>query len=213
MDIAFTQTDLNLKSADDFSLIQEARNGEQKAFSILLDRYRDAIFRTVLKMVHNKEDADDLTIEAFGKAFHKLESYQPKYAFSTWLFRIAINNCIDHIRKKRLNFLSIDEPVDDTAEQDFAANLKSYGLNPEECIIRSQRMQLTRSTLEKLNLKYRLMIELRYFEELSYDEISTELDMPIGTVKAQLHRAREAMYELLSQPGASDYLEVVRRKK
>lgn len=212
MDIAITQT-INLHTADDFCLIQEARNGDQRAFSLLLDRYRDAIYRTVHKMVHNKEDADDLTIEAFGKAFHKLESYKPKYAFSTWLFRIAINNCIDHIRKKRLHFLSIDEPVDDQGDQDYATNICFRGLNPEEKVIRHQRIELIRTTLEQLSQKYRLMIELRYFEELSYDEISTELQMPIGTVKAQLHRAREALYEILSQPGASDYLEVTQRRK
>lgn len=215
MDIALLEpkTTLSLQKADDFSLILEARGGDQKAFAILLERYRDAIYRTIQKMVSNKEDADDLTIEAFGKAFNKLESYQPKYAFSTWLFRIAINNCIDHIRKKRLNFLSIDEPVEADGDQDFATNIRSHGLNPEECIIRAQRLSLMRSTLEKLNQKYRLMIELRYFEELSYEEISNELTMPIGTVKAQLHRAREALYELLSQPGASDFLDVVKRKK
>ncbi|HKK76915.1 MAG TPA: sigma-70 family RNA polymerase sigma factor [Saprospiraceae bacterium] len=210
MDIALTRP-INLDLADDFCLIQEARKGDQRAFALLLDRYRDAIYRTVHKMVHNKEDADDLTIEAFGKAFHKLESYQPKYAFSTWLFRIAINNCIDHIRKKRLHFLSIDEPVDDEGNQDYAANIRFRGLNPEEKVIRRQRLDLMRRTLEQLSHKYRLMIELRYFEELSYEEISNELEMPIGTVKAQLHRARQALYEILSQPGASDYLEVTRR--
>lgn len=211
MDIALTQT-INLDLADDFHLIQEARNGDQRAFSLLLDRYRDAIYRTVHKMVHNKEDADDLTIEAFGKAFHKLESYQPKYAFSTWLFRIAINNCIDHIRKKRLHFLSIDEPIDSEGAQDYAANIRFRGLNPEEKVIRRQRLELMRRTLEQLSHKYRLMIELRYFEELSYEEISNELEMPIGTVKAQLHRARQALFEILSQPGASDYLEVTSRR-
>lgn len=211
MDIALTQP-INLNLADDFCLIQEARKGDQRAFSLLLDRYRDAIYRTVHKMVHNKEDADDLTIEAFGKAFHKLESYQPKYAFSTWLFRIAINNCIDHIRKKRLHFLSIDEPVDhQEGDHDYAANIRFRGLNPEERVIRSQRLDLIHRTLEQLSHKYRLMIELRYFEELSYEEISNELEMPIGTVKAQLHRARQALYEILSQPGTSDYLEVNHR--
>lgn len=213
MDIAIFDTSrINLSNFDDFSLVQEARGGDQLAFGILLDRYKESIYRTIQRMVNNKEDADDLTIEAFGKAFHKLESYQPKYAFSTWLFRIAINNCIDHIRKKRMQFLSIDEPVEADSAQDFANNLKSSSLNPEESIIREQRFELMRNTLEKLSQKYRLMIDLRYFEELSYDEISTELDMPIGTVKAQLHRAREALYDLLSQPGASEYLDIRRHK-
>ncbi|MEM9983356.1 MAG: sigma-70 family RNA polymerase sigma factor, partial [Bacteroidota bacterium] len=129
------------------------------------------------------------------------------------LFRIAINNCIDHIRKKRLSFLSIDEPVESEGDQDFATNIKSTTLNPEECFIRQQRLQMMRATMEKLSNKYRTMIDLRYFQELSYEEISQELNMPIGTVKAQLHRAREAMYELLSKPGASDFLEVTKRRR
>jgi len=199
--------------SDDYRLIQLAVAGDQLAFSQLMDRYRDSIYRTIRKMVSNKEDADDLTLEAFGKAFRNLESYRPKYAFSTWLFRIAINNCIDHIRKKRLQTLSIDEPIETDSDQDFARNLRSESLNPEEVVIREQRLELIRSMLDHLNDKYRLMIELRYFEEYSYDEISTELNMPIGTVKAQLHRAREALYELLSTPGASAYLESTKRWK
>lgn len=199
--------------SDDYRLIQLAVAGDQLAFGQLMDRYRDSIYRTIKKMVSNNEDADDLTLEAFGKAFRNLESYQPKYAFSTWLFRIAINNCIDHIRKKRLQTLSIDEPIEAESEQDFSRNLRSGNLNPEEVVIREQRLELIRSMMDRLNDKYRLMIELRYFEEYSYDEISTELHMPIGTVKAQLHRAREALYELLSTPGASAYLESTKRWK
>lgn len=199
--------------SDDYRLIQLAVGGDQLAFGQLMDRYRDSIYRTIKKMVNSKEDADDLTLEAFGKAFRSLESYRPRYAFSTWLFRIAINNCIDHIRKKRLQTLSIDEPIEADSEQDFSRNLQAETLNPEQVVIREQRIELIRAMLERLNDKYKLMIELRYFEEYSYDEISTELQMPIGTVKAQLHRAREALYELLSTPGASAYLESTRRWK
>lgn len=211
--VALQQTGHANAVSDDYRLIQLAVGGDQLAFGQLMDRYRDSIYRTIKKMVSSKEDADDLTLEAFGKAFRSLESYRPKYAFSTWLFRIAINNCIDHIRKKRLQTLSIDEPIETDSEQDFSRNLRSETLNPEEVVIREQRMELIRNMLERLNDKYKLMIELRYFEEYSYDEIATELQMPIGTVKAQLHRAREALYELLSTPGASAYLESTRRWK
>lgn len=211
--VALQQTGHANALSDDYRLIQLAVNGDQLAFGQLMDRYRDSIYRTIKKMVSSKEDADDLTLEAFGKAFRSLESYRPKYAFSTWLFRIAINNCIDHIRKKRLQTLSIDDPIETDSEQDFSRNLRAETLNPEEVVIREQRIELIRTMLERLNDKYKLMIELRYFEEYSYDEISTELQMPIGTVKAQLHRAREALYELLSTPGASAYLESTRRWK
>ncbi|MCB0592529.1 MAG: sigma-70 family RNA polymerase sigma factor, partial [Phaeodactylibacter sp.] len=145
--------------------------------------------------------------------FAKIDSYVPRYAFSTWLFRIAINNGIDYIRKKRLNMFSIDEPIDGESSSDYSGNLRSSSLDPEEIIIRNQRVQLMRDVLGRLNGKYRLMIELRYFEELSYEEIATELDIPLGTVKAQLFRAKEMLGNLLSQPGASAYLDNVQSRR
>lgn len=188
---------LSEKALEDYSLVKRAVNyNDQQAFTALLGRYRDSIFHMMLKMVHNREDADDLTLEAFGKAFRRLDSYTPKYAFSTWLFKIAINNCIDFIRKKRLKLLSIDDSMGPDSDQDYSSNLRSNTLNPEETYIREQKLKMTRSLLEKLNHKYRLMIELRFFEELSYDQISKELNIPLGTVKAQLFRAKEILSNL-----------------
>lgn len=205
-------TNLSAKAQNDYGLVQSAIAGNQRAYSELMNRYRASVFHTMLKMVHNHEDANDLTIEAFGKAFRKLSSYAPHYAFSTWLFRIAINNCIDHIRKKRLQVLSIDDPIDCDSDQDYSANIRSNTMNPEEQCINRQKIQMMRMVMNKLSEKYRLMIELRYFEELSYDEIATELNIPLGTVKAQLFRAKEMMYELLQKPGASAYLETTKRR-
>ncbi|MEM8524615.1 MAG: sigma-70 family RNA polymerase sigma factor [Bacteroidota bacterium] len=205
-------TNLSAKAQNDYNLVQAAIAGNQRAYSELMNRYRTSVFHTMLKMVHNQEDANDLTIEAFGKAFRKLTSYAPHYAFSTWLFRIAINNCIDHIRKKRLQVLSIDEPIDSEGDQDYSANIRSNTLNPEEQYMNQQKVQMMRMVMGKLSEKYRLMIELRYFEELSYDEIARELDIPLGTVKAQLFRAKEMMYELLQKPGASAYLDTTKRR-
>ncbi len=206
-------TNFSPRANQDYELVQEAVHGDQKAYSTLMDRYRNSIYHMMLKMVHNREDADDLTLEAFGKAFHKLPSYTPRYAFSTWLFRIAINNCIDHIRKKRINMLSIDDPIEPNSDHDYSSNLRAETLDPEEKFIREQRVVLMRHVLGKLNHKYRLMIELRFFEELSYDEIATELDIPLGTVKAQLFRAKEILFGLLQKPGAKAYLETTRRVK
>ncbi|MEM9990938.1 MAG: sigma-70 family RNA polymerase sigma factor [Bacteroidota bacterium] len=207
-----TTTQLSAKASDDYRLVQQAIEGNQRAYADLLNRYRASVFHTMLKMVNNRDDADDLTIEAFGKAFRKLSSYTPHYAFSTWLFRIAINNCIDHIRKKRLHILSIDDPIDSDGEQDFSANIRSDMRNPEEIFMNTQKIQLMRILMGRLSEKYRLMIELRYFEELSYDEIAQELNIPLGTVKAQLFRAKEMLYELLQKPGASAYLDTTKRK-
>lgn len=201
-------TNLSQRGQKDYDLVLAAIDGNQQAYAQLMDRYRNSIFHMMLKMVNNREDADDLTIEAFGKAFNKLHSYAPNYAFSTWLFKIAINNCIDHIRKKRIKFLSIDDPIEHNSENDYSNNIRSGALNPEQSMVRDQRLHLMRNVLTKLSDKYRLMIEMRYFEELSYDEIATELEIPLGTVKAQLFRAKEILHNLLLSPGAQAYLDV-----
>lgn len=211
---ATTTSTVNLSSRakEDYELVLKAIDGNQKAYATLMNRYRNSVFHMMLKMVNNREDADDLTLEAFGKAFNKLKSYAPRYAFSTWLFKIAINNCIDHIRKKRLHLLSIDDPIEPNSEHDYSNNLKASTLDPEEQFIRQQRVKLMRTVMNKLSMKYRLMIELRFFEELSYDEIAKELNIPLGTVKAQLFRAKEILYNILQQPGAKAYLDNTTRK-
>jgi len=186
---------LSEKGKHDYNLVKHAIKGDEKAYAELLDRYRDAIYYMLLKMVNNKSDAEDLTIEAFGKAFKNIAQYTPNYAFSTWLFKIATNNCIDFIRKKKANLVSLDQTSD---EQESIGNpLQADTPDPEEDMIKSQRMALTRSVVEKLKPRYRKLVELRYFKEYSYDEIATELDLPIGTVKAQLFRARELLFNIL----------------
>lgn len=204
---------LSQRALEDYELVKKAVDGDQRAYSDLMERYRSSIYHMMLKMVNNREDADDLTLEAFGKAFNKLKTYAPKYAFSTWLFKIATNNCIDYIRKKRLNLLSIDDTVEKDGSQSFSTNLKASVLDPEEKFIKAQRVQLMRKVMSKLTVKYRLMIELRYFEELSYDEIAHELDIPLGTVKAQLFRAKEILYNLLQQPDSQAYIDMYRKPK
>jgi RNA polymerase sigma-70 factor (ECF subfamily) len=207
---------LSQQAQDDYIWVLRAVRGDQRAFTVLMDRYRSSIHQMVLRMVPNREDAEDLTIEAFGKAFRNLAKYSPSYAFSTWLFRIAVNNCIDHIRKKRTNCYSLDDPgFEDGPGLPYSECMTCRSRNPEEKIIYHQQLQLTRRIITQLDDKYRLMIELRYFEGLSYDEIACELDIPLGTVKAQLFRAKEMLYELLQKPGATAYFDTTskRRKK
>lgn len=186
---------LSEKARHDYNLVLLASKGDEKAYAELLDRYRDAIYYMLLKMVNNKSDAEDLTIEAFGKAFKNIAQYTPNYAFSTWLFKIATNNCIDFIRKKKGNTISLDQTTDD--QESITAPLQSNTLDPEEDMIKNQRIKLMRDVVKNLKPRYRSLVELRYFKEYSYEEIAKELSLPIGTVKAQLFRARELLYNIL----------------
>ncbi len=189
---------LSDRAKEDMELVTKARSGDQHAYSVLMGRYKDSINYMLLKMVHNRDDADDLTIEAFGKAFLHLEKYTPDFAFSTWLFKIALNNAIDFIRKKKLHTLSLDDENDESSKYAFS-KIKTSALDPEESIIKDQCAGLMRTILDELNPKYKTLIEMRYFEELSYEEIAEKLNMPLGTVKAQLFRARNFLYELLAE--------------
>ena len=187
---------LSDKAILDYELVLSAINGDQKAFTELLGKYRDAIYFMLLKMVNNASDAEDLTIEAFGKAFKNLRQYTPSYAFSTWLFKIATNNCIDFIRKKRCNLISLDQSDDEHDEA--SSSIQSGTPDPEEYLINKQKVLLMQSVVAKLKPRYRRLIELRYFKEFSYDEIARELELPIGTVKAQLFRARELLLQIFN---------------
>ena len=172
-------------------------NADQKAYAELMGRYRDSVYFMLLKMVNNKDDADDLTIEAFGKAFKRLQQYTPNYAFSTWLFKIASNNAIDFIRRKKMITFSIDKTFEDEEGSSMAMDIKASGLTPEETMEKKQKIKLMRDVVEKLKPRYKVLVEMRYFEELSYEEISERLELPLGTVIAQLFRAREFLANIL----------------
>lgn len=186
------------KAKQDFRLIKLAKeNGDERAFAELMTRYRKPVYHMILKMVKNSDDAADLTIEAFAKAFRNLKKFNPEYTFSTWLFRIATNNCIDFIRKKKLETLSINSTYTDDNGENVSIDIKDGNLNPQEETIKQQKIEIMRKIVTKLPPKYQILVKLRYFDELSYDEIAKELEAPLGTVKAQLHRARELLYDLV----------------
>ena len=189
---------LSEKAQKDYELVVKAtKYNDQQAFSDLMDRYKDSIYFMLLKMVNNKDDAEDLTIEAFGKAFNSLKQYTPNYAFSTWLFKIASNNCIDFLRKKKKKIMSIDNSIENKDGDEIAIELKSDARTPEQETIRDQKIEVMRTYVKKLKPRYETLVEMRYFKEMSYEEISTELGLPLGTVKAQLFRAREFLYNLM----------------
>jgi RNA polymerase sigma-70 factor (ECF subfamily) len=183
---------------NDFSLVEKAKEGNQKAYAELMQRYKDSIFFMVLKMVNNKDDAMDITVTTFAKAFENLEKYRPDYAFSTWLFRIATNGSIDFIRKKKIATTSIDSMGYDGGE-DKVFEIKSDVLNPEEHSIKKQQTEQLKEVIDKLPARYKTLIVLRYFDELSYEEIAEQLDLPLGTVKAQLFRGRDLLSNVLTR--------------
>ena len=189
---------LSEKAKKDYELVIRAtKKKDQQAFAELMDKYKDSIYYMLLKMVNNNDDAEDLTLEAFGKAFNRLHQYTPNFAFSTWLFKIATNNCIDFLRKKKKNVMSIDNRLPNNDGDDFMFDIKSEGLTPEQLAMNDQKIQLMRQYVKKLKPRYEILVEMRYFKEMSYDEISEELDLPLGTVKAQLFRAREFLYNIM----------------
>ncbi len=182
----------------DFSLIDKATvDRDEKAYAELMERYRKPVYYMILKMVRNVDDAEDLTMEAFAKAFHNLHKFKKYFTFSTWLFRIATNNTIDFMRKKKLETFSLNSSYTDDSGDTVTIDVPDRNLTPDEEAIKTQKIILIRMFVDKLPAKYQRLVRLRYFDELSYDEIVQEIEAPLGTVKAQLHRARELMYELV----------------
>lgn len=189
---------LSDKGRHDYQLVQRALNeGEQKAYAELMERYREPIYFMLLKMVNNKDDAEDLTIEAFGKAFRRLAQYTPQFAFSTWLFKIATNNCIDHIRRKRIKAVSIDQGFQSEDGDTIEISIKDAVLDPAEAMQKEERIHKMRAIVDKLKPRYKKLVEMRYFDEMAYEEIAEELNLPLGTVKAQLFRAREFLFQMM----------------
>ncbi len=187
------------KALEDFDLIDKAvLEKDQQAYATLMKRYKKAVYFMILKMIRDADDAEDLTMEAFAKAFRNLERFKKDYTFSTWLFRIATNNAIDFIRKKKLKTMSLNNTLSDDSGNSVTIDVEDDENNPQDELIRSQRIEMVRIFVDKLPAKYRKLVQLRYFDELSYEEIAVELDKPLGTVKAQLHRSRELLFEIAS---------------
>lgn len=187
---------LSPKAQSDLELIKTALKGDNVSFARLLDKYYDSIYYMLLTRVKSEIDAEDLTMETFGKAFNSLTQYTPEFAFSTWLFRIATNNYIDFLRKSKKQTYSIEQCIEGN-EQDTAAQISTTNPNPEELIIKEQKAEVLLEIIETLKPRYRQLIHLRYYKEYSYEEIAQHLDLPLGTVKAQLYRARELLYPLI----------------
>ena len=181
---------------EDTALIQQALSGDQSAFTRLRQKYHDAIYNLIYRMIREKDEVADLTQEAFIKAFASLSTFNDEYAFSTWLYKIATNNCIDHIRRKKLQTFSIDKPIE-SKESDFSFELPDSTYEPDQDMIARQRKKLLDDAINSLPPKYRQVIIMRHQEELEYQEIAKILKLPLGTVKAHIFRAREMLYKYL----------------
>lgn len=187
------------KAVHDAQLVKKVlETGDRRSFTELMNSHADHVYAEMLRMTGDPLDAEDLTLEAFSKAFEKLNQYTPKYAFHTWLNKIARNNCIDHLRRKRK-----DEPslVNDESvllnTQDAASEIPCQLPGPEQLLINRQETNLLRNVVKGLKPNYKAIIEMHYFRELSCEEIAKELSLPENTVKVRLFRARELLYNIL----------------
>lgn len=183
-------------SIADLELVERAKGGDQKAFQQLFEKYRQPLYYHILKMVHKPEVVEDLQQEIFLKAFDNIYSYNPGFAFSTWLYRITTNHTIDFLRKKRLKTMSIDEPVK-TKDGEVGIDIADEDSESDDLVIQEQRQKIIKEALNSLPEKYRMVIQYRHMEELSYQEIADLMELPLGTVKAHIFRARELLYKYL----------------
>ncbi|MDE3057757.1 MAG: sigma-70 family RNA polymerase sigma factor [Bacteroidota bacterium] len=181
---------------EDSRLIAAALNGDQTAYRAIEKKYHDQVFNLLYRMIHKKDEVEDLTQEAFIKAFASLASFNEEFAFSTWLFKIASNNCIDFLRKRKLQTFSIDKPIE-SKEGDVTFEIPDSTYEPDRDLIALQRTKFLEQAIQSLPPKYRTVIIMRHSEEKDYQEIARALHLPIGTVKAHIFRAREMLYKAL----------------
>ncbi len=187
----------------DCRLVKVTLASDEKAYTELMRLYQESLYHVILKMVRNEVEAEDLTLETFGKAFRSLDKFSPPFAFSTWLFRIGTNNCIDFTRRQRVRAFFLRAPLTGSDDGALFLDLPDRSLNPQEAVIREERIRLMRTAVQGLPARYRQLVERRYFDERSYEELSIEYQKPLGTIKAQLHRARELLGQSLGHHGDS----------
>lgn len=183
-------------SEKDRLLVEQALAGDESAYQTLMDKYKNALYHHVRRMVRDRAEIDDLVQETFIKAFSALDSYSTQYAFSTWLYKIATNHTIDYLRKRKIPTYSINKPIQ-TKEGEMEYELPDTTYRPDRHIVEDQRRSLIQEAIDALPPKYYRVIVMRHQQEKSYEEIAKELDLPLGTVKAHIFRARELLNKYL----------------
>ena len=174
---------------DDADLLQRCLAGEERAYRALVSRYQSRVFSLALRMVRQREDAEDLTQETFVRMFRAAARYDPTRPFAAWLFTIASRLCIDHIRRRRLPSVPLMR-AEPGSDEERTIDIVDPGFGPEEIASRNEEERRAQDMIDSLPPHYRIVVMLRHQEDLSYDEIAAALDMPLGTVKARIHRAR-----------------------
>lgn len=191
------------RQAEDRALVTRARAGDQQAFFELVRRHRHGVERLIRPMVRSasSDELEDLVQEALTKALLHIHSYSEEYAFSTWLYRIATNHAIDYLRKKKLNAFSISAPPTQVShkseDESREFEISDQSWVPEEVMLADERTRLIEEAIEQLPENYRRIIKLRHSDDLEYEEIANVLNIPMGTVKVHLHRARAALAKML----------------
>ena len=189
------RSDASQSSLEDDKWVQLAVKGDEKAYAALSNKYQRPLYFHIRKMIRDVDYVDDLVQDIFMKAFKNLKNYKNDYAFSTWLYRIATNHTIDYLRKKKLDTLSIHP---DSSDDDHAPiQLEDEDTYTDEPMIRRERKNKVHEAINTLPEKYKIIISMRHIEEMSYQEISEEMNLPLGTVKAHIFRARELLYKYM----------------
>lgn len=182
---------------EDYSLVAAALGGDQAAYTRLRNKYWRPIETMLSRMIRNKSDAEDLTQEAFIKAFNSLHTFNTEYAFSTWLYKVASNNCIDYLRKRRLKTVSMDAPIQ-TRDGEMQMEIADpSAVRPDVPLTSAERTAVLQEAIANLPDKYKIVIELRHHQEMEYADIAEKLNLPLGTVKAHLFRARALLLKRL----------------
>lgn len=169
--------------------LDQARNGNKEAFSRLVEAYQTPVYNLTYRMLGNRAEAEEAAQESFIRAYSRLHRYDPAYKFSTWMLSIASNHCIDVLRKRRITWLSLDEPL----PAEFAPQLASDRPDPERAMEQSEVEDQVRELLNALEPDYRAAVILRYWYELSYEEIAETMDTTVSAIKSRLFRARKML--------------------
>jgi len=185
----------------DADLVKRALGGDERAYADLLVRYERPVFTLVVRMVRDRTVAEDLAQDAFVKAFGRLQSYDPSRKFSSWLFKVAHNTAIDHLRRRELDTVSLDAPVGDDEDGPARTVEDTVGETPAAAAERADLSRALTRAVGRLRPEYRQVVLLRYQAGLEYGEIVEETGFPLGTVKTYLHRARKELAGLLGTEG------------
>lgn len=193
----------SLRQQEDRLLVQRARQGDQAAFFDLVKRHKHGVERLIRPMVRSasSDELEDLVQESLTKALLHLNSYSEEYAFSTWLYRIATNHAIDYLRRKKLNAFSISAPpsmsTHKSEDESREFEISDASWVPDDVMLADERTTLIEAAIEKLPENYKRIIRLRHNDDMEYEEIARVLNLPMGTVKVHLHRARAALAKML----------------